>query len=105
YFLLIPRPPRSTLFPYTTLFRSSGIIFANLACRTRLDSNRMVAISRFRSLMDKILQYPGDYTGREFLGIKGRDVRAVPVKCVYLDRKSVVEGKSAASGSEVVWVQ
>src|SRR5438132_7576778 len=22
YFLLIPRPPRSTLFPYTTLFRS-----------------------------------------------------------------------------------
>src|SRR5437867_9967917 len=24
-FLLIPRPPRSTLFPYTTLFRSRGI--------------------------------------------------------------------------------
>src|SRR5690349_23999765 len=24
YFSLIPRPPRSTLFPYTTLFRSSG---------------------------------------------------------------------------------
>src|SRR5262245_16671398 len=22
--LLLPRPPRSTLFPYTTLFRSSG---------------------------------------------------------------------------------
>src|SRR3712207_1666119 len=25
FFLMIPRPPRSTLFPYTTLFRSSGI--------------------------------------------------------------------------------
>src|SRR5699024_12709872 len=25
FFLLIPRPPRSTLFPYTTLFRSRGI--------------------------------------------------------------------------------
>src|SRR2546430_12991545 len=29
FFLMIRRPPRSTLFPYTTLFRSSG----NLATR------------------------------------------------------------------------
>src|SRR3712207_8759374 len=26
FFLMIRRPPRSTLFPYTTLFRSLGII-------------------------------------------------------------------------------
>src|SRR5687767_15511434 len=26
FFLMIRRPPRSTLFPYTTLFRSKGII-------------------------------------------------------------------------------
>src|SRR5256885_12135441 len=26
FFLMIRRPPRSTLFPYTTLFRSVGII-------------------------------------------------------------------------------
>src|SRR5437868_9444933 len=26
FFLLIPRPPRSTLFPYTTLFRSTGYL-------------------------------------------------------------------------------
>src|SRR5438034_7638548 len=25
FFLLIPRPPRSTLFPYTTLFRSQQV--------------------------------------------------------------------------------
>src|SRR5437660_8530682 len=25
FFLLIPRPPRSTLFPYTTLFRSGRV--------------------------------------------------------------------------------
>src|SRR5207249_11591775 len=25
FFLMIPRPPRSTLFPYTTLFRSSNL--------------------------------------------------------------------------------
>src|SRR5438876_10856181 len=27
FFLIIPRPPRSTLFPYTTLFRSSARAF------------------------------------------------------------------------------
>src|SRR3712207_7377305 len=27
---MIRRPPRSTLFPYTTLFRSSGLIAVNL---------------------------------------------------------------------------
>src|SRR2546422_6884692 len=27
FFLMIRRPPRSTLFPYTTLFRSPGILF------------------------------------------------------------------------------
>src|SRR2546426_11561285 len=28
FFLMIRRPPRSTLFPYTTLFRSSAVPFA-----------------------------------------------------------------------------
>src|SRR2546426_8874421 len=32
FFLMIRRPPRSTLFPYTTLFRSSG---APCRCRRR----------------------------------------------------------------------
>src|SRR5438552_13835364 len=31
FFLMIRRPPRSTLFPYTTLFRSSGSPFWSLA--------------------------------------------------------------------------
>src|SRR5439155_24805227 len=34
FFLMIRRPPRSTLFPYTTLFRSrqSGILFHQPRC-------------------------------------------------------------------------
>src|SRR3712207_9567612 len=28
FFLMIRRPPRSTLFPYTTLFRSRGVVGA-----------------------------------------------------------------------------
>src|SRR2546427_8542436 len=29
FFLMIRRPPRSTLFPYTTLFRSASVTVAN----------------------------------------------------------------------------
>src|SRR2546428_330650 len=29
FFLMIRRPPRSTLFPYTTLFRSTGVLLGN----------------------------------------------------------------------------
>src|SRR5476649_909241 len=34
FFLMIRRPPRSTLFPYTTLFRSPGSVPAQAASRT-----------------------------------------------------------------------
>src|ERR1019366_10446674 len=30
FFLMIRRPPRSTLFPYTTLFRSGEVLFAQM---------------------------------------------------------------------------
>src|SRR2546430_13211733 len=33
FFLMIRRPPRSTLFPYTTLFRSRGSAFAHSRSR------------------------------------------------------------------------
>src|SRR2546430_9856023 len=38
FFLMIRRPPRSTLFPYTTLFRSSAFAFARIFVtrRTRM---------------------------------------------------------------------
>src|SRR5437870_12304169 len=35
FFLMIRRPPRSTLFPYTTLFRSA-CIFTSSSCRGRI---------------------------------------------------------------------
>src|SRR3712207_7672375 len=34
FFLMIRRPPRSTLFPYTTLFRSSLLATCSIAART-----------------------------------------------------------------------
>src|SRR5256885_16611751 len=36
FFLMIRRPPRSTLFPYTTLFRSRGAHVANRKCAARV---------------------------------------------------------------------
>src|SRR5260370_26626911 len=41
FFLMIRRPPRSTLFPYTTLFRSAVKLLGNLARAAR----RMVLVS------------------------------------------------------------
>src|SRR5256885_12618756 len=35
---MIRRPPRSTLFPYTTLFRSAGVC-AEVGCASRFDSD------------------------------------------------------------------
>src|SRR3712207_8371722 len=34
FFLMIRRPPRSTLFPYTTLFRSPSLLFEPLVRRS-----------------------------------------------------------------------
>src|SRR3712207_7892131 len=34
FFLMIRRPPRSTLFPYTTLFRSGWVIGVGSPCRS-----------------------------------------------------------------------
>src|SRR2546429_3208566 len=41
FFLMIRRPPRSTLFPYTTLFRSCGFILFWTATAVSLGSCRM----------------------------------------------------------------
>src|SRR2546428_13352591 len=37
FFLMIRRPPRSTLFPYTTLFRSRSIDFRSAAAASSRD--------------------------------------------------------------------
>src|SRR2546428_6353952 len=57
---MIRRPPRSTLFPYTTLFRSDGArerisckgIYSQTACRQRGVANTGVAGRRDRRSSD-----------------------------------------------------
>src|SRR2546422_7613088 len=44
FFLMIRRPPRSTLFPYTTLFRSKAVLHAN--------EPTVLPATRFEELLD-----------------------------------------------------
>src|SRR5690349_22752961 len=48
FFLMIRRPPRSTLFPYTTLFRSAGLRpgLHRAGTRGERDRDRLVARRR-----------------------------------------------------------
>src|SRR3712207_6978017 len=64
FFLMIPRPPRSTLFPYTTLFRS----LHELATDLRRPRERELAQPRVAD--DRL----GDVGG----GARGDDVQHAP---------------------------
>src|SRR6266568_5475216 len=46
FFLMIRRPPRSTLFPYTTLFRSVDILVNNAALFAPLQETKCTDIDR-----------------------------------------------------------
>src|SRR5256884_1612781 len=73
---MIRRPPRSTLFPYTTLFRSVGT--APQLCQHGLDP-----------LQRRDLEQPLDRRGVE-LGLAEASFGLIPVLSFYLvqDRKS-----------------
>src|SRR5438093_11671560 len=45
FLLVIPRPPRSTLFPYTTLFRSKVVPLADLEKETVAWCRRILELS------------------------------------------------------------
>src|SRR5947199_4454282 len=56
FFLMIQRPPRSTLFPYTTLFRS-GIARARV--RERKTSRRLATQTHARTADESSTREPG----------------------------------------------
>src|SRR5437764_15103390 len=57
FFLMIPRPPRSTLFPYTTLFRStaSATVCSGDTCQGGVGcKRRTLSIFKFRAISIRI---------------------------------------------------
>src|SRR2546426_5728115 len=61
FFLMIRRPPRSTLFPYTTLFRSGVATM----CET--------FAGKVRDLSYKTLRYPGHRDLMKFLLVRSEE--------------------------------
>src|SRR3712207_6872942 len=87
FFLMIRRPPRSTLFPYTTLFRSAYISWG---VRNQADTEQDV---------DQTL---------EALGFRipirgGRSLFDIVAPAVFLDRKSTRLNSSHANISYAVF--
>src|SRR5258708_17668377 len=62
FFLMIRRPPRSTLFPYTTLFRSHNLIFSG---RHGVFKEELATGNTFEVNLD--VSY--DESGRPFTGL------------------------------------
>src|SRR5258708_16148974 len=62
FFLMIRRPPRSTLFPYTTLFRSqpiaTAIDFSRMAFRAAIETGDLIfaCYSTFQSVAHLLLR-------------------------------------------------
>src|SRR2546426_4814872 len=100
FFLMIRRPPRSTLFPYTTLFRSSSALEKDAASSTTLFGRR---ISHRSSPMARSeehtseLQSPCNLVCRLLLEKKKKDE---PHSSSHSDSDRVAEGVySYPSGS------
>src|SRR5205807_9389108 len=72
FFFVLPRPPRSTLFPYTTLFRSGPAQAASLADQPWW---QLFNDDTLRALIDEALK-------------NGYDVRLAAARVEEADRKS-----------------
>src|SRR5258705_11990344 len=57
---MIRRPPRSTLFPYTTLFRSVGVVLQSYLRRTAADVSTMIGLGARVRLCKGAYQEPED---------------------------------------------
>src|SRR2546425_11943034 len=72
FFLMIRRPPRSTLFPYTTLFRSRAITGNDIYVSVQADDGKSIAAVRTEldafELANDALTAPSDFYERTFSG-------------------------------------
>src|SRR3712207_7384712 len=69
FFLMIRRPPRSTLFPYTTLFRSRGLDPHCQGVRTRCGTlqNRGLLLRNWRACHRRSEEHTSELQSRQYL--------------------------------------
>src|SRR6266513_2572390 len=110
FFLMIPRPPRSTLFPYTTLFRSRR---STSACTTRTPSSPATgsfttwsacARRRIRSRRSGIPPTPRANDRHHLLGVRRdrRGERPAVRDAPLADRQRAVAGADAVRAGGAV---
>src|SRR2546430_10012796 len=58
FFLMIRRPPRSTLFPYTTLFRSADSPLAPTEIDRRFQFDREIPEAKVKQMLESIAASP-----------------------------------------------
>src|SRR5256885_17264037 len=88
FFLMIRRPPRSTLFPYTTLFRSPGS-----AARDREGLRRAVLVMKERQ------HGPVFLGGHSYGGRSGEHTAGIPSPCYLVCRPLLVKKKNSTLAS------
>src|SRR3712207_7719532 len=97
---MIRRPPRSTLFPYTTLFRSR----VRLRPRRRDDRRDAVPVGLPRADLEIRVERPGDPVGHELLeGVPGDPPDQLTDQVPLVDRKSTRLNSSHANISYAVF--
>ena len=77
---MIRRPPRSTLFPYTTLFRSDGVLFLPVVIP---EITQGISLLVFFNI---VFEYFGRLTGAEFQ--RGFATVIIAHVAFNIDRKS-----------------
>src|SRR3712207_9569332 len=78
FFLMIRRPPRSTLFPYTTLFRSHSAMDIN-------NAEKISKLLKQRGCIEQVTRLISDCN----LSVSVSAKRGNEVKFVFLDKKAV----------------
>src|SRR5438270_14057571 len=62
FFLMIRRPPRSTLFPYTTLFRSPGSFISEGRRGDNLYANSVIALDADTGVLKAMTERSEEHT-------------------------------------------
>src|SRR3712207_2284910 len=99
---MIRRPPRSTLFPYTTLFRSSVMVQRNSPLRLRFADGELTVSVQTQDVGEARESLPVGFSGEaleigfnaEFLrdGLETIDAEQVRLKLISPLRPAVIQG-------------
>ena len=102
---MIRRPPRSTLFPYTTLFRSQIIIFAigvNDSQYVKTKDNPRVSIEKFQNNLVELINQAKNFSSRiVFIGLtKVEDEKLMPIP--WSDEEKFYDNDNVAKYNSII---